>query len=58
MRRTPRTFVTGAGALLLAASAHAQGINIAWNDCGTFGADIESFACNNNTGIHSLVAYR
>ena len=55
MRRTPRTFVTGARALLIAASAHAQGINIAWNDCGTFGADIESFACNNNTGIHTLV---
>ena len=32
------------------ARAHAAGINLSWNDCGTAGVEDQSFACNTNTG--------
>src|SRR6185503_3744622 len=35
--------------------AHAGGINVSWNDCGDSGAMNESFACNTNTGNHTLI---
>lgn len=34
----------------------AGGINLSWNDCGNAGVMNESFACNTNTGTHTLVA--
>lgn len=40
-------------ALLLAASvstAAAEGVNLAWNDCGTFGQSSQTFDCLSNTG--------
>jgi len=43
-------------ALAFATPAHAAGINLSWNDCGTFGQDIETFVCNTNNGVHTLVA--
>lgn len=41
-----------AGALLVmsAAVASAEGINLAWNDCGTFGQATNSFDCASNSG--------
>ena len=56
MRRTPRVLLAAACALLLAPTAHAAGINLSWSDCGTFGQDVESFACNTNSGFHTLFA--
>jgi hypothetical protein len=56
MRRTPRIPLAVACALSFATCAHAAGINLSWNDCGTFGQSVESFACNTNLGIHTLVA--
>lgn len=42
--------------LLLAGPAFAQGsMNLSWNDCGTSGLDLETFACNTNAGAHRLV---
>lgn len=44
-------------ALLFAVPAHAQGsMNLAWNDCGSFGQSVESFACDTNLGGHTLYA--
>ncbi len=43
-------------ASLAVTPAHAGGINLSWNDCGTFGQSLETFACNANTGAHRLVA--
>ena len=40
--------------LALAPTAHAGGINLAWNDCGAFGASSQTFACNTNTGARKL----
>ena len=43
-------------ALSLAASpALGAGVNLAWNDCGQAGQVNRSFACNSNTGTHTLV---
>ena len=30
------------------------GVNLAWNDCGTSGQLVKSFACNSNVGVHLL----
>lgn len=39
----------------LASTAHAQGgVNLSWNDCGTFGIVNSNFACNTNTGFHRI----
>lgn len=41
---------------LLAPPARAAGVNLAWNDCGTFGACNQSFACDTNgPGVFTLV---
>lgn len=40
----------------LAASAHAQGINLSWNDCGANGVENRVFACNSNTGTNAMIA--
>ena len=40
---------------LSASSALGAGINLAWNDCGEAGQVNRSFACNTNTGTHTLV---
>ncbi len=40
----------------LAPGAHAYGVNLAWNDCGTFGSCNQSFACDTNgPGLFRLV---
>lgn len=46
-----------AGALLAACgtSAHAAGINLSWDDCGTTGAFNRDFACNTNAGSETFV---
>ena len=42
---------------LVALPARAQsGINLSWNDCGTFGTFLRTFACNTNSGQHTMVA--
>jgi hypothetical protein len=33
-----------------ASSAMAEGINLSWTDCGSFGAANQTFACNSNSG--------
>src|SRR2546425_117311 len=47
-----------AGMLLAAGAsmASASGINLSWNDCGTFGTANQTFACNTNSGVNTLVA--
>lgn len=54
--RTASLFLVGV--LLTAASsiALAGGINLSWNDCGSFGVGQKSFACSNNSGVDALVA--
>ena len=54
MRLTPRVFLALACSLTLATAARAGGINLSWNDCGTFGQNVETFACNTNVGVHTL----
>lgn len=39
-----------------APAAHADGINLSWDDCGTFGQPVKTFACNFNFGSNMLVA--
>jgi hypothetical protein len=56
MRCTPLMSFAVACSLTLATAAHAGGINLSWDDCGTFGLDREIFACNTNVGVHTLVA--
>jgi hypothetical protein len=50
----------GALIALSASAALAAGINLSYNDCGTFGLASKSFACNNNTatgtGLNTVVA--
>jgi hypothetical protein len=42
--------------LATASTAHAQGgINLSWNDCGSFGTLNRTFACNTNIGSHTMV---
>jgi len=42
--------------VFLAPAARAQsGINLSWDDCGSFGTDLKTFACNSNTGVDLLV---
>ena len=42
-------------AFLAPASALAQGgINLSWNDCGTFGQELKTFACDTNAGTDLL----
>jgi hypothetical protein len=40
--------------VLLGSPVHAAGINLAWNDCGTSGLPLATFACNTNVGFRSL----
>lgn len=43
-------------ALCAPLSARAQsGINLSWDDCGAFGTDLKTFACNSNSGVDLLV---
>ena len=46
----------GALLALSASAALAAGINLSYNDCGTFGTETRTFACNNNTGTNTTVA--
>lgn len=34
----------------------ASGINLSWGDCGSFGTMMRNFACNTNSGLHTMVA--
>ncbi|MEO5618821.1 MAG: hypothetical protein ABIS67_13725 [Candidatus Eisenbacteria bacterium] len=38
------------------AAAGPGGVNLSWNDCGTFGTLQRNFACNVNTGVNTMVA--
>ena len=40
----------GVSYLLAARPAHASGVNLSWNDCGTAGLATKTYACNSNTG--------
>jgi hypothetical protein len=51
MRRLPLFLLA---LTLLATPSHAGGINLAWNDCGSFGSATRTFACNTNTGVEHL----
>lgn len=53
-----RRVLAGAAILLtFAAPAFAQGgLNLSWNDCGTFGVSAVHFACDTNAGSHVLHA--
>ena len=42
------------GLSLVASIASAAGVNLAWTDCGSFGAQNKTFACNVNTGSDVL----
>ena len=49
--------IAGAILALSATLAAADGINLSWSDCGTFGAAMNSFTCNSNSGTpFSMVA--
>lgn len=43
--------------LLCLACSHAAaaGFDLSWNDCGSHGASLESFACNTEAGHHDLI---
>jgi len=45
------TLIAGAMLVLGASIASAEGINLSWTDCGAFGTQNVSFACNTNTGL-------
>ena len=47
--------IAGAMVVVGAATASAAGINLSWVDCGTFGTQNATFACNVNTGSNSAV---
>ena len=52
-----RIVVALLASLLLASSAHAAGIGLAWTSCeGDFGTHARTFACNSNLGSDRLVA--
>jgi hypothetical protein len=55
MARTPLLLVL-ALTFVFCASASAAGLNLAWNDCGSFGTPAHTFACDTNAGTHVLVA--
>ena len=41
--------------LLPSATAAAGWVNLSWDDCGSHGASMRTFACNTNGGSHTLV---
>ncbi len=49
-------FAVLALALALASPAGAGGINLSWDDCGSFGVAQKSFACNSNLAGNTLFA--
>jgi hypothetical protein len=54
----PQVFLSAWATLTLgAATASAAGINLGWNDCpgGATYALTETFACNTNVGVHTMV---
>lgn len=51
-----RLLLTCIACAALATTASAGGMNLAWNDCGAFGQSNETFACNTNSGFHTLIA--
>ena len=50
LRWSRTLFIALAAVLASAAGAHAQGINLAWDDCGAHGHSCKGFSCNGNTG--------
>ena len=48
--------ITGALLALTASMAFAGGVNLSWNDCGTFGVIQRNFACNSNNGANTMIA--
>jgi len=52
-----RALLAAAALTLVASSAQAQqGLNLSWNDCGSFGTMQRNFACNTNGGANTMVA--
>src|SRR5262245_55026161 len=48
--------VTMGGAFWVTSTASAQeGINLSWDDCGSTGTAVKTFACDTNVGSHVLV---
>ena len=41
--------------VVVCGSAIAAGINLSWDDCGTYGVENKSFACNTNTGSPAVM---
>ncbi len=50
MKRIASLLLLAALLLAPAGSAHAQGVNLSWDACGSEGADSKGFACDTNTG--------
>jgi len=43
-------WMSAAAMLMTASIASAAGVNLSWDDCGTFGTATKTFACNSNSG--------
>ena len=55
MNKQPLGLLMVGAQLLCATIATAAGVNLSWNDCGTFGVYRQTFACDTNAGSHTLV---
>jgi hypothetical protein len=54
---TRKLLLSAVTLIALAGNVHAQsGVNLSWDDCGTSGAMLRTFACNTNAGSNTLVA--
>jgi hypothetical protein len=51
-----RVLTVAAIACGFATTAFAQGVNLAWSDCGADGTENRAFACGSNSGTNPLVA--
>jgi hypothetical protein len=51
-----RLLLCAALLVLTASTAAAGGINLSWTDCGSFGTQDRTFACNSNVGSNKMVA--
>jgi hypothetical protein len=49
------TFVSFVAVALFATSVKSEGVNLSWDDCGSHGAQVRTFACNTNAGLHTIV---
>jgi len=57
MQRVLRLVMITVFALCVSRVSHAAGgINLSWDDCGTFGSMAKTFGCDTNTGVNTLIA--